>query len=68
MMACGSILVYACGVLWMMQFVGGLAHAIYLGVMPFLVGDAIKAAAASALLPIGWRLLGKTTARPDHAS
>jgi biotin transport system substrate-specific component len=34
----------------------GLVDALLLGVVPFLVGDAIKAAAAALLLPGAWRL------------
>jgi biotin transport system substrate-specific component len=68
MMACGSALIYACGVVWLARYVGGYGHAIYLGVLPFLIGDVVKAAAASALLPIGWQLVGKSSRPIDRAS
>ena len=67
MMAIGSLLIYICGVIWMIPIVGGLSRAICLGVLPFLIGDALKAAAASALLPLGWRLVGKSHGLPDRA-
>lgn len=57
-LAC-SALIYAVGVPWLMAATGvGLAEGVTMGVLPFLVGDAIKALAAVALLPAAWRLLG----------
>lgn len=54
--------VYVGGVPWLMVSLGvGLGEALALGVLPFLVGDAIKAAAAAGLLPAAWKLLGRTT-------
>ncbi|MPV36782.1 biotin transporter BioY [Georgenia subflava] len=54
-----SALVYVVGVPWLMVFLGvGLVEALVLGVLPFLVGDAIKAVAAALLLPGTWALLG----------
>lgn len=51
--------VYVGGVPWLMSHLGvGLGEALVLGVVPFLVGDALKALAASGLLPTAWRLLG----------
>ena len=57
MMACGSLATYACGATWLSRFVG-VHNALWYGVALFLVGDAVKAALAAALLPMGWRLLG----------
>lgn len=55
----GSALVYAAGVPWLMISLGvGLKEGLALGVVPFLVGDAIKAVAAGALLPASWKLVG----------
>lgn len=55
----GSALIYLCGVPWLMASLGvGFKEALALGVIPFLVGDAIKAVAASALLPATWRMIG----------
>lgn len=52
-------LVYSLGVPWLMASTGlGLAQALTLGVVPFLLGDALKALAAALLLPGAWRLLG----------
>ena len=66
---CGAALaattaVYVGGVPWLMVTLGvGLGEALVLGVAPFLVGDALKAAAAAGLLPAAWRLLGRSTKR-----
>ena len=55
----GAALVYAAGVPWLMGFADiSLERALVLGVLPFLVGDVVKAAAAALLLPGAWRLLG----------
>ena len=56
----GSALVYVLGVVGLMASLGlALTTALQEGVVPFLVGDAIKAAAAGLLLPAAWRLLGE---------
>lgn len=55
----GSALVYVCGVPWLMLSLGvGLREGLLLGVVPFLVGDVVKALAASAVLPAAWKTLG----------
>lgn len=56
----GSLAIYTCGVPWLM----GFAHidfttALGLGVVPFLIGDAIKIVVTSMLLPLTWRAIGK---------
>jgi biotin transport system substrate-specific component len=62
--AVSTLAVYAFGVPWLMASLHvGLLEALALGVVPFLIGDAIKAAAAALLLPGTWRLLGRTA--PD---
>lgn len=53
----GSLVIYACGMFGLMVVAGmGLGQAFTLGVVPFLVGDALKAVAAGLLLPAAWRL------------
>ena len=60
-MLVGEIAIYACGLLWLARFVGW-GHVIALGLAPFVIGDALKLAAAL-LLPAAWlatrRLLGE---------
>lgn len=56
----GSLTIYACGVPWLAAFVGvDLVTALTLGVVPFLIGDAIKIAAMAGLLPATWRLVDR---------
>jgi biotin transport system substrate-specific component len=56
-MAAGSLVIFAFGAGWLSLFVGPAA-AVAKGILPFLPGDALKAALAAALLPLGWRLAG----------
>ncbi|HEX6219458.1 MAG TPA: biotin transporter BioY [Acidimicrobiia bacterium] len=55
----GSLVIYAFGVAGLMLATGwSLPVAVERGVVPFLLGDLTKAAAAGLLLPGAWRLLG----------
>jgi biotin transport system substrate-specific component len=57
-MVLGNLLIYAVGVPWLMLSIGvDLGRALVLGVLPFLIGDAIKLALAAGLLPASWRLV-----------
>lgn len=57
-MALGSLLIYAFGLPWLMATLhAGLAEGLAIGVLPFLLGDAIKVAIAAGLLPSAWRLV-----------
>ena len=56
----GSAVIYTFGVVGLMVATGWpLAEAVEKGVVPFLIGDLIKAAAAGLVLPAAWRLLGE---------
>lgn len=55
-MLAGSFIFYLVGASWLASFVGP-EKAIAAGVLPFLIGDAIKAMLAAALLPAAWSLL-----------
>lgn len=56
--AVGSILIYALGVTGLMITLGlTFEQAIAGGVIPFILGDVVKAVAAAALLPLAWKLL-----------
>ena len=49
-MAAGSLAVYACGVLWLAWSLGlSLPSALAQGMLPFLLGDALKTSAAAGL-------------------
>jgi len=54
-MVAGEIAIYVFGLLWLARFVPA-SSVLGLGLFPFLIGDAIKLAAAAAVLPAGWRL------------
>lgn len=56
--ALGQLVIYALGVSWLAQFLG-LNQAILAGVVPFLVGDALKIAVAASTLPFAAKALGK---------
>lgn len=56
----GSVVIYLFGVVGLMAATGWpVDEAIAKGVVPFLVGDVIKAIAAGILLPGSWWLLGR---------
>ncbi|EWS81336.1 biotin biosynthesis protein BioY [Brachybacterium phenoliresistens] len=64
--ALGTLAMYACGVPWLAVSLGiGLREAIMLGVVPFLLGDALKVLALAGLLPTAWKLVGAL--RPETA-
>lgn len=56
--ALGSAVIYAFGVPWL-ALVGDFSpgEAVVAGLLPFLVGDALKAALAAVALPSAWRLV-----------
>jgi biotin transport system substrate-specific component len=57
-MVVGNVIIYACGVTWLAQFVGP-SQAVALGVLPFIPGDIVKLVLATLAVPAGWRLIGK---------
>lgn len=57
--ALGSLVIYGIGVPWLAVVGGyGAGEAMQIGLLPFLVGDALKAVAAAIALPVAWRLVG----------
>jgi len=59
LMVVGNLAIYVFGVTGLALVLGvGLGEALALGVVPFLIGDAVKLALATALLPATWRLVG----------
>ena len=57
-MALGNLVIYLFGLPWLAQFVGW-ERAVSVGLLPFLTGDALKAALAAVALPGSWMLLGR---------
>lgn len=59
-MALGSAAIYAVGVPWLALGLDlPLARAAAVGLVPFLLGDALKAALATVAMPAAWRLAGR---------
>ncbi|MBE1575732.1 biotin transporter BioY [Amycolatopsis roodepoortensis] len=59
-MVLGNLAIYSVGVPWLMASTGfGLTTALEKGVVPFLIGDALKIAVAAALLPGTWALVSR---------
>lgn len=59
-MAAGLAVIYAIGVPYLALTTGmSLTEALLTGLVPFLVGDAVKAALAMGALPAAWRLAGR---------
>lgn len=58
--AAGSAVIYGFGVAGLMIILGlSFSQAIATGVIPFLIGDAVKAIAAAAMLPLAWKVINK---------
>jgi biotin transport system substrate-specific component len=55
-MVLGNLAIYACGVAWLSAMIG-FDKAMMAGMVPFLLGDAIKILAASAALPAAWKAI-----------
>jgi len=55
----GTVIIYICGVAWLAIMLGSLSKALAAGLLPFLIGDAIKLVAAALVLPAAWRFAGK---------
>lgn len=59
-MVIGNLVIYACGLLWLARFVPGEAL-LQAGLMPFLLGDALKIGVAMLVLPAVWRWIDHKT-------
>ena len=57
-MALGNITLYTFGLIWLSYLVG-TSKALTAGLYPFIIGDILKIALAAAILPTGWKLLGR---------
>ena len=62
-MLAGNVLIYLCGLVWLGSVAGWDKPILQWGLYPFLIGDLVKIAAGTALLPLAWRLVGH---RPGH--
>jgi biotin transport system substrate-specific component len=59
-MLAGNLVIYIFGLAWLGAVVGWDKPVLAWGLTPFLLGDLTKLALATALLPVAWRLLGKS--------
>jgi biotin transport system substrate-specific component len=50
----GNLIIYALGLSWLTVQIG-LDSAIKYGLLPFLIGDALKVALGTCALPVAWR-------------
>jgi biotin transport system substrate-specific component len=57
-MILGNLVIYGLGLAWLGAQIG-YGPAIQHGLLPFLVGDALKVALGAALLPLAWKALGR---------
>ncbi|MFK8912839.1 biotin transporter BioY, partial [Streptomyces sp. YS-3] len=59
-MVLGSAIIYAVGVPYLAASADvSLTRAVALGLTPFLLGDALKAALAMGALPTAWKFVGR---------
>lgn len=58
-MMLGAAIVYVPGLVWLSAWVGSFGTALQVGLLPFIVGDVVKAAIAGLGFPAIWALLGR---------
>ena len=58
-MLLGAVVLYVPGLIWLAAWIGDAQKAIVLGLLPFAVGDLVKAAVAALGFPAAWALLGR---------
>lgn len=58
-MVIGNLVIYLFGISWLQGFVG-TENVLAAGVYPFIIGDLLKVASATILLPSGWYVLHRT--------
>lgn len=56
----GNLIIYVFGVAWLAIVLGSLQKAILAGLLPFLIGDALKLLGAALALPAAWRLVDRS--------
>jgi biotin transporter BioY len=54
-MIAGEVAIYVFGLAWLSRYVGW-GQVLALGLLPFLIGDAVKLIAAALIVPAGWRI------------
>ena len=65
-MICATVIVYACGVTWLKILTGmSWSKAFAVGMLPFLIGDALKIAAAAAIARVLRPVMSKSGMEPS---
>ena len=65
-MLAGNASIYAVALPWLGLFVGP-GEVLVAGLLPFIVGDLVKATLATVLLPAAWRIIGPAGRGADHS-
>ena len=60
LLAAGTLVIYAFGLAWLIHLGLTPADAFAKGMLPFLLGDAIKALVAAGLLPAAWLVVRRS--------
>ena len=58
----GNVLIYIPGLFWLARFVG-LGKVLSVGFYPFIIGDLLKILLAGLALPMGWKLIKRSSNR-----
>jgi len=59
----GTVVIYLFGLTWLARQLGvGATEAMELGLVPFVIGDLVKATLAGVALPSAWKLVGRDQA------
>lgn len=66
-MLIGNALIYVPGLIWLGTLFGWDKPIFEWGFTPFILGDAIKLALAMGLMPLAWKMLGKSSRRVREA-
>jgi biotin transport system substrate-specific component len=53
----GTLIIYLFGIAWLAVVLGSFSKALVAGLLPFLIGDAIKLVAAALALPAAWKFV-----------
>jgi biotin transport system substrate-specific component len=53
----GTVIIYVCGAAWLTVVLGSFRKALAAGLLPFLIGDALKLVAAALVLPAAWKFV-----------
>lgn len=61
-MVLGNLVIYGFGVAWLAGLIG-IEKAVKFGLMPFLLGDAVKVALAACLMPLAWKAIARLRGR-----